>query len=141
MPYQQLSFISSIFYNLRSDAIFVLQNDNNNMFNTRELLCYGNHTNLLDEIVHRKNSSTSSGFTIDMTSPSVKFLRDHPQGLKYLITDNTMYGHWQFLDPESSIKEYRSEQITTIHFKYYFLCSVIFFLSLISNNKHGTLFD
>ena len=54
-----------------------------------------------------KNETTSSGYTIDLTSPRVHYVRDHPHDLHYQSSDDEMYAAWFFDDPESGIVEYK----------------------------------
>ena len=54
-----------------------------------------------------KNSSSSSGFTVDLTPPEVQFVSDSEHGYKFISDKTSMYAKWQFTDGESGIKEYR----------------------------------
>jgi hypothetical protein len=52
-------------------------------------------------------SLTSSGFVIDLTPPIVKYIHDTEDGKQFQSNSHTIIYSWNFIDPESGIKEYR----------------------------------
>lgn len=52
-------------------------------------------------------SKSSDGYKVDLTPPTVVYLMDTENGLKYQSNDSVLYIKWNFLDPDSGIKAYK----------------------------------
>lgn len=55
----------------------------------------------------RKNISTSSGYTVDLTPPEVIYVKDHPRGLHFQTNDHSIFAAWKFADEESQLASYQ----------------------------------
>ena len=55
----------------------------------------------------KRAASFSNGYLVDLTPAALEYLHDSKTGFAYQTSDNELYVHWLYSDPESNILKYQ----------------------------------